>query len=257
MKFNFSFAIKTFNRPEHLINLVKSIRKYYNNPIYIVDDGNFSAPLDKISGANIFYKKIPFDSGVSVGRNTLVDMVKEKYFILMDDDWEVTDRTNLHMMYRCIKKLDLDILGGNFISFKGQNLYHGKLRRDRGILYLDKKWDWLEFKDLDFNKTYKVKKLDVVNNFFMGKTESIKRVLWTPEYKIGGEHIDFFYRALKLKLSIGYIEDCIMLDAVKKIPVPKNYKKNYSKYRSRGQKHLNMFLKKNNLSKLDLWFKNE
>ena len=70
-----TIAIKSFLRPCTLDACIYSIRKFYPDiGIHVADDGNMNkAPL----GVNRLYQ-LPFDSGVSIGRNFLVE-VKYKF----------------------------------------------------------------------------------------------------------------------------------------------------------------------------------
>lgn len=251
MKWNFCFAIKTFNRPESLMALVKSIKQFYNNPIYVIDDGKLEVPKDFIKNNNIIYKKTKFDIGVSAGRNLLLDMIKEEYFILMDDDWIVKDDSNFHLMLKKIKQYNLDILGGQFIDKDNiSNKYYGNIYTDNNILYLKK--EFAEINDEDCN----IKLLDVTSNFFMAKTDSARKIKWDKQYIIGGEHIDFFYRAKNI-LKVGQINNCFAYNNRDIIFIDNNYKNLYQNYRDRSKFYLDLFLKTNNFVDFKRWFLEE
>jgi hypothetical protein len=78
---------------------------------------------------------------------------------------------------------------------------------------------------------------DLVNNFFIAKTATIKEMgAWDPMLKMG-EHEDFFYRAKKHKLLVAYLPGF----GTKHFPVIKS---NYKKYRLRAAQFKNMFVLK-------------
>ena len=255
MRYDFSFGIKTFNRPAHLNNLIKSIREKYTNPITVVDDGEICIEPELLEQYDINYIKIPFDSGISVGRNILSERITEDYFVLMDDDWLVGPKTDIPLMYRAIKALDLDILGGQFLSSNEFNKYYGRLDTANKVLALKNEYEKIEFFDSVSNANHVVKIVDVTNNFFIGKRSSIKSIGWTSKYKTGGEHIDFFYRASKEPFTVGQISSSTIYNGEGKVNELGSYTDNYLKYRMRGQSNLKSFLKENNFDKLDLWFK--
>ena len=109
-------GVKTFLRPECLVNCIKSVRLYYPNiSIIIADDSDDK--IKKVNQKNMkkFKVKIidlPFDSGLSVGRNTIVNQTTSKYIVIIDDDTIVTEMTDLEKMYQFLVETDYDIIGG-------------------------------------------------------------------------------------------------------------------------------------------------
>ncbi len=63
--------------------LIKSIKKFYPSLHNIVADDSKS-PVHR---PDVEYHVLPFDSGLSKGRNFLVKKVKTSYFLLLDDDF--------------------------------------------------------------------------------------------------------------------------------------------------------------------------
>lgn len=51
--------------------------------------------------------KIPFDSGVSVGRNVLVQSCQTKYLLMTDDDYEINDHSDLKLMTEVLEYSEL------------------------------------------------------------------------------------------------------------------------------------------------------
>ena len=50
---------------------------------------------------------------------------------------------------------------------------------------------------------------DLVLNFFACRTDSVRKVKWTDELKLG-EHLDFFLRARDAGLKITYLPDVVV-----------------------------------------------
>ena len=228
--------ITTFNRPKSLLKLIKSIRKYYNDlPIIVVDNGNNGKNRIRMHGVS--YYKIPFDSGLSFSRNFAIPKVKTKYILLLDDDFEFVSKTRIDKLLDIAKENDFDIVGG---SVEGLN-YNGILELDGNVLrYI--KGDRGRINDYPL--------YDMVLNFFVGKVESIKKNgCWDEELKLG-EHTDFFLRAKQHNLKITF-EPSVL--------VKHNHDRGeeYLKFRSRSNQYVQMFMRKNGISKIINFVGNE
>ena len=221
--------ITTFNRPKSLLKLIKSIRKYYNDlPIIVVDNGYEGNKKIKMKG--VAYYKVPFDAGLSFSRNFAISKVKTDYIVLLDDDFEFTDKTRIDQLLKIAKENDFDIVGG---SVEGLS-YNGILELDGNVLRYIKG-------DRGIVNGYPL--YDMVLNFFVGKVKSIKKNdCWDEELKLG-EHTDFFLRAKKHNLKIVFESS---------VSVKHNHDRtdNYSKFRSRANHYVQMFMRKNGISKI-------
>ena len=94
-----TIIIKTLDRYVCLKPLIKSIlKKYKDIPILIGDDSLISCKEQvkkDFPNANITFIELPYDCGISYGRNVLVSKVKTKYFCLCDDDFIFDKKTDL------------------------------------------------------------------------------------------------------------------------------------------------------------------
>lgn len=102
--YEFEILIKSFIRFDRLERLVKSITRYYPGVcMQIADDSPDSPERERIAkclGAvdNCHFHELPFNIGVSAGRNYLLGKVKTPYFFLCDDDKVFTARTSLEKL---------------------------------------------------------------------------------------------------------------------------------------------------------------
>lgn len=224
-----TIVIKTFERKKKLVNLLKSIEKYYANiPIIIVDDSkkNYKNYIcNKFKNLKINYIVEEYDIGLSKGRNILIKNVKTKYFLLCDDDFEFDERTNLEIAKKYLIEYDLNMVGGtvyNRISFDSLYSILWILKNPRRIKKVIKKEEFVSIYngsfDIDDNnillkinrdeKKYsdnEVYKTDICSNFFLANTKSILKINgWTPEILKVGEHEFFFLKAKKNNLKIMY-----------------------------------------------------
>ena len=250
-----TIIIKTLDRYVCLKPLIKSIlKKYKDIPILIGDDSLISCKKriekDFPNKKNIIVYNLPYDCGLSYGRNYLVNKVKTKYFCLCDDDFVFDKKTNLEAALNILKENNLDILGGYLRNYKIINSKKDYLIRfAQKILHYELPTNYiatLNEKDNILHANYQIKEfpdykeVDVVINFFIAKTESIKKHPWDEDLKLQ-EHTAFFYSAKKKGLKIGFTNKL----SIRHCPI-QNFK--YKNYRTRNYTHV--FMEKNNLKKI-------
>jgi len=175
-----TIIIKTFLRPDALTMLLESIWEMYPDvKIYVADDSGTSqirTDVDK-------YFILPFDTGLSFGRNYLLDRVDTKYFMLLDDDTIFTKNTHLEWPLRVLDDhSDIDLVSGRYYP----NLFYGKQIIENNIFIRDMK---VTNGLIDGFPTY-----DFTANFFLARTETVSKIRWDDELLIQ-EHMDFFWRA--------------------------------------------------------------
>jgi len=219
-----TFVIKTFERPECLRTLVKSILKYYKDvPIIIVDDSKLENKEKYLSAnENIQYLKIDYDQGISFGRNIAITKVKTKYFLLLDDDMKFYRKTDVKSLLDISKKWGFDIVGGALKQNGIIRHLESSLELIDGKLVISK-----DNKNCIDDKVYQ---FDWIFNFFIAKKNSIiKNGGWDNKLK-SNEHLEFFIRAKKINLKVGYTPKVI----IKHIP---KQSKAYKKIRYTGYLH--------------------
>lgn len=240
-----TFLIKTFERPGCLLTLLNSINKYYPGiDIVIVDDSK--NPI-KIHQPNIKYIELPFNSGLSKGRNIGIKNVDTKYVVVLDDDFEFTKQTKIDILYDYIKNTDLDIVGGKVWSLNKKNFHEfcGNIDICNNIITHTKKLHKKE-KNLHY--------CDVILNFFIAKTDDLLKYTWDDDLKIVGEHLDFFL-TIKDKLKVGYTPNVIINNGNKG-----NYLNNtfYNSFRLKNTDvYIHKLLKKWNKNKLISYYGKE
>ncbi|KRE43443.1 glycosyltransferase [Knoellia sp. Soil729] len=78
-----TMTVKTFERPAVLRRCLASARSVFDGRIVVADDSRL--PVDGL-GPGIEVIAMPFNSGVSVGRNAALDAVATEYVFVTDDD---------------------------------------------------------------------------------------------------------------------------------------------------------------------------
>lgn len=217
---NLTILIKSFLRKDCVDKLIKSIRQYYNDvKIIVVDDSNSGYNFDYDN--NIKTYNIEFDSGLSKGRNFGVSKIDTEFFLLLDDDFEFTENTDLIKWMELMVESNLDILGGDVIMNGEKMNYFGNLQLIGKCLY---------YKDERYEVNDKYKTCDFILNFFIAKTSKIKEFGWDDELKLA-EHTAFFFEH-KNKLKVGHT-NLISIDH------QKINQGEYSIYRNRGKDFFN------------------
>lgn len=176
-------VIKTFQRPRQVRRLVASMRRVQPDlPIIVVDDNREPTP---IPGTELL--AMPYNSGISAGRNAALRRVETPYVLLLDDDFIFTRQTALAGPIATMEAVaDVDILGGavvNLPDFSVNPYAHITMTGHPATPR--------------FAQGATVGGLPVyakVPNFFVGRTERVRTIGWTEELKVL-EHHEFFWRA--------------------------------------------------------------
>jgi glycosyltransferase involved in cell wall biosynthesis len=180
---NLTAVIKTFERPKELRRLVKSIRRFYPNiKIIVVDDSENPSNIDGVETI-----AMPFDSGVSAGRQEALKHVRTKYLLLLDDDYVFYRKTILESSLEQMEKnTKIDILGGARVDLPFYRTldYFGTGLHPTGMNSCRPAGSVIG--------GFRVQ--DKVANFYIARTESIKQIGWDERLK-RLDHADFFTRA--------------------------------------------------------------
>ena len=105
-------VIKTFERPKALQRLLTSIKRQYPSlHIIVVDDSRNPIKLDGVETIIM-----PYDSGVSAGRNEGLKHVTTKYILILDDDFVFDRHAGLETALAIMEDhAEIDIMGGQVV----------------------------------------------------------------------------------------------------------------------------------------------
>jgi len=182
--------IKTFERPAILRRLVASIRRIYPTlPVIVVDD---SREPTFLSGVETIV--LPYDSGVSAGRQAGLDSVRTPFVLIMDDDFVFLPNTALSPALAKLKRNpSIDILGGQLVDLPllcFQKPPLGKIFKTQAkpLVAIGSTIDGLLV-------------CDKITNFYLARTDRLRLVGWDAQLRMV-EHADFFTRALGVLLTV-------------------------------------------------------
>jgi glycosyltransferase involved in cell wall biosynthesis len=185
-----TFGIKTFMRPHKLNRLIGSIRTYYPEArICVADDSNPITPRN-----DIIYYSLPFDSGLSFGRNYLVRHTSTKYYLTLDDDHVFCANTNIEKLVAILENSDVDIIAG--VICEDGKLFRqggGIMELKEGKLFKHRKY-YEQFSLAYDEEVLTYQTVDYCANFFLARTNKLLASLWDENLKME-EHNDFFLKA--------------------------------------------------------------
>jgi phosphorylcholine metabolism protein LicD len=192
-----AIIIPNFLRNEKLIKTVESIQNTFHKEwyrLYIADQGFFDAKMNEyyksLTKQGHFATYIPFNSGLSFSRNYLINKTTEPFIFLIDNDFIISQKTNISNFINILNSDDsIGVVGGNLT---GHDDYHYDLYLKDGNIY------YVRTKPVN-NKTIKsfiqptvcYEYCDIVLNFALFKKEVFNQIQWDEELKLS-EHSDFY-----------------------------------------------------------------
>uniref|UniRef100_A0A671SHG5 Glycosyltransferase 2-like domain-containing protein n=1 Tax=Sinocyclocheilus anshuiensis TaxID=1608454 RepID=A0A671SHG5_9TELE len=182
--------IKAFLRYKELNVLINSIRLNYPKIKIIVADDSLNP--EKVVGDNIEHYIMPPAQGWFAGRNLAVSQVTTKYFLWVDDDFVFLNETRIESFVNIMEAVpELDVVGGQV----GGNQFAFQLQYQEGnseeggcITRVSRTHAPLP----GFNGCFFA---DGVVNYFLGRTEAVRRVGFDPFLKRVA-HTEFFVDGL-------------------------------------------------------------
>jgi hypothetical protein len=145
------------------------------------------------------------DLGLAASRNLLVEKVSENLIFLMDDDFEIDERSRLDVGLKIFDlHPEVNVLGGNLLDVRRHNAPRSQEVSQGFAMRMLKRLPevvWLRLEDgprkREFiDELYYVEECDIVDNFAIFRREffSSPEIHWNPELKIGAEHQDLYIR---------------------------------------------------------------
>jgi hypothetical protein len=200
---------------------------------------------------------LPEDSGLSKGRNYLVNKTTTPFFFLLDDDFELEEDSHLDILLELIYTYQhIDIIAGKIPEdIRDYKDFSGIFLRYNQTLELvhnapegrRKQMLFPRSADKKVNDRSGCRQVDFVPNVFMGRTVSFRSVLWDDDFKVG-EHEDFFVRFGQANRNV-YTCRYINVHHRQK-PWWEKVNDSYYKKRTRAYKYFEKMLKKYNLKRL-------
>lgn len=250
-------VIISFLRPEYTTACITSIKKTYPDVnILVAENGEKNDQIkqlvEKYGGE---YIMMPYDSGVCYARNRLVERVKTEYILVGDDDFFYTKVAGVDKMLAFLEAHPKIPLIGGKISEDGRPLdYQGDI-----MIYPDYH-EYIALWDKDCKKDKKTKlkygMCDITFNYFLGRSEIIKKIKWDENIKVAYEHSDWFIELKRAGIGkVAYTPEAIVIHKPKHVFISEGEVNNYRKYRDR-KSDMEYYFRKHNIQK-SIGFKGE
>lgn len=220
-----TIGIKTFYRPHCLHNCIKTIRRFYPNIFIIVTDD--SSDEVKLKNQDVIrkFKKIkyiplPYDSGLSKGRNIMVQHCPTKYFMITDDDFYLSNDFNLEKAIAALEFHNSDLIGGKLVSNTGNNgtWTHNfiDIKSEKSPNLVGEKF-FVKYNDYrNYLKNPYLEKIfetNTTHNHFIANTAALRTSPWRDKLKVG-EHEIFFVDWYNNKFTVLCSEELIFHELV-------------------------------------------
>ena len=189
-----SIIVPTFLRDGCLINTLGRIQQYLAEcKVIVVDDGYQTQAKDYLynmmrqDGHQAVY--MPFDSGIAAKRNVGVRLANTEYVVIASDDYnfEAVSRSDFTMWYKALQSFCCYVAGGRV----NNRPYEGFLTMVNNVMH---ERLWQEGDTQSNVDGITIHSVDIVCNYFMTRRKFLLRYPWDEQFKIGGEHGDFFWR---------------------------------------------------------------
>jgi hypothetical protein len=191
-----TFCIKAFHRPSCVARLIKSIKSSYPSlRVRVADDGCVPLFPDGWQRAGVSWHVLPYDTGISVGRNRLLDLATTRFVVTCDDDNLPTAETDLLRMHDFLVRSGFDLVGG-------ARRPTARFRREGDRLLIEVGHPPVEVEP-------GVYRTDRTSTFCMALTERMRALRWNDDLKLL-EHTEFFYRAWKADWRVAEMPDVAM-----------------------------------------------
>jgi len=194
---NIDFIVKTFKRYGCLEKFLDSCYKFFPEANVLIaddnDDKEFNPYFYRLYPQAKVYR-MPFDSGLSAGRNLLVDKSKRPFIFLLDDDFIFTENTRLDKFSDIMNSdKNIGVVGGicmengtevhyeHYLKLKGATLVHSP-----------------DGNHWEQRAGIKCKKTGCVLNFALMRKKMFNDVRWDDCQKIV-EHTDFYLQLNSFK----------------------------------------------------------
>jgi GT2 family glycosyltransferase len=222
-----AISIKTFLRNDCLFECVQAIRTHVDLPyrIYVADDGPVDeqkrALYESLRDEGHFVLELPYDVGASAGRNALLEHIDEELVLRLDDDFIVTEETDLRAMAEillgvedlgALSDLERERHGEKGVAAGQISLGQGDLEiRGRSLIRTLYDLDALEYERFG---PYRFQRAGFTRNFLLIKREMLEEIRWNERLKIHGEHVDFMLRIQRHpRWDLAFTPDSIHLHA--------------------------------------------
>lgn len=220
--------IKTFRREEALFTCLRSVRRRLGEQglehrIYLADDGPVPPAKEKAYRRlrDEGHRVLLFDGevGASRARNALADRLEEEPWVLrLDDDFELTDETDVAAMRRILEEVpelglvaDLERQVGDGMGVFSGQISDGQGRFERRGSTLVKRLAPPDAFSWERAGPHRFARCDFTPNFQLVRREMLGEVRWDDRLVFAREHVDFLLEVRASRWEAALTPDSVHL----------------------------------------------
>lgn len=148
-------------------------------------------------------------AGVGFGRQVAAQMAQSPYILVADDDFVVTEKTDLMKLVSVLSTTDTNIVGG---VVNDKFPYDGAIRvvEDRSTLYRPHLavYPGIFYEVVPCHRSCFM--CDIIKNFFLADREAILKAGGWDISRLYYEHEDFFLQMRKQHLKVAHCSDVVI-----------------------------------------------
>lgn len=191
--------IRTFDRPQALKRLVKSIRKFHPTmKVLVADDG-----IETTSCKQADCFRLPSEKGQAAAHNALLARVRTPYFLMLDDRAELHRDSQMPTLLELVTSDRLDIAAGSITACQTKLWFFTKRQpvAEHGLLEIA--GDRLALIAGSRSQGDGFWWCDLVANYFVARTDRVRAMGgWDPELRDDARE-EFFFRAHRHGIRVG------------------------------------------------------
>jgi len=197
--------VHTCDRPKSAHRLIRSLGWLHPQlRLQVADD---SRQPQAAAGADMV--KVAPGIGVGACRNALLSRVRTPYFLLLEDDLELTRHSGVEHLLDIVASNRLDIAAGDLIRCSRRFGLFTSRQPEAGDATFEFGADSLTLSPGHRPGIDGVFGCDVTHNFFVGRTDKVRAIGgWDPQLQ-ADERVEFFFRACRFGLKVGVCLDSV------------------------------------------------
>ncbi len=195
-----TLLVRSFERPKLLRRLLASLSRHCpGSRVLVVDDSERQPKIDPGLRLDLELVRLPFDSGVSAGRQAGLDRITTEFFVNLDDDTVAYGETSILEALRLLaRESQLDLIGGRLVHLPWMRQVDYSRE---GEISLGERSVLKHGTEVEGFGDEVLTVCDKVENFFVARTDSVRKVGWDSRLK-RLDHADFFVRAKGKLVSV-------------------------------------------------------
>ena len=197
--------VRTCRGPKGVDRLIRSLGWLYPQVrVLVADDSRQPGAI-----AGVDPVRMPAGAGVSACRNALLARVRTPYFLVLEEEMELSRQSHLERLLALVAENRLDLAGGDCQRCQRRFGLFTSRRPDPGHATFEFSGNALRLAAGHRPIGESFLDCDLTHNFFVGRTDKVRAIGgWDPQLTTD-ERFEFFVRAQRFGLRVGMCADAI------------------------------------------------